>query len=291
MPETTGGTLYVVATPIGNLEDITLRALRVLGEVDLIAAEDTRRTRKLLNHFALKTPCLSYYRENEARRGEEIMAKLLSGQMVALVSDAGTPGIADPGARLVNRVREAGLPVVPLPGASALAAFLSVAGQTGASHLFLGFLPGRSGERRKLLQSLATEPHPLVFYESPHRLLKSLADVLAVLGERRVVLARELTKIHEEVLVGELGALLARLQKRPAIKGEFVVLLAGAEPAALAAERPSGEDFAQLAAWYRDQAGLSLKDAARQMAIDLDLPRSQVYRRLLELWTTVHQGS
>ena len=285
MSEAPAGMLYVVATPIGNLEDLTLRALRVLGEVDLIAAEDTRRTRKLLNHFALKTPCLSYYRENEARRAEEILTRMLAGQSVALVSDAGTPGIADPGARLVNRAREAGLPVVPLPGASALAAFLSVAGQTGASHLFLGFLPGRAGERRKLLQSLVAEPHPLVFYESPHRLLKSLADALAVLGDRPVVLGRELTKIHEEVLTGSLAQLLGRLQERPVIKGEFVVLLAGAEPvSAPAMDRPSGDDFAQLAAWYRDQAGFSLKDAARRLAVDLELPRSKVYRRLLDFW-------
>lgn len=279
------GTLYVVATPIGNLEDITLRALRVLREVELIAAEDTRRTRKLLTHFEIKTPCLSYYRENEARRAEELLRQLTEGRSVALVSDAGTPGIADPGARLVNRAREAGVAVVPLPGASALAAFLSIAGQTGASHLFLGFLPGRAGERRKLLQSLAAEIHPLIFYESPHRLLKSLADALAVLGDRRVVMARELTKIHEEVLTGSLAATLAELQQRRAIKGEWVILLDGAA----AEEQPpatelAGKDFHQLATWYRDQAGLSLKDTAQRLATDLDLPRSQVYRRLLELW-------
>jgi len=285
MAETPPGTLYVVATPIGNLEDITLRALRILGEVDLIAAEDTRRTRKLLNHFAVKTPCISYYRENEARRAEDILGRLTAAQSVALVSDAGTPGIADPGARLVNRVREAGLAVVPLPGPSALTAFLSIAGQTEPDHLFLGFLPGRAGQRRKLLQSLAVEPRPLVFYESPHRLLKSLADALAVLGNREVVLARELTKIHEEVLTGDLEELLDKLKQRPSLKGEFVVLLAGAKGVDAREEsRPSGEDFAQLAAWYRDQAGLSLKDAARRIAVDLGQPRSRVYRLLLDLW-------
>jgi len=280
-----GGTLYVVATPIGNLEDITLRALRVLREVDLIAAEDTRRTRKLLNHFAIKTPCRSYYREKETQRAEEILARLREGRSVALVSDAGTPGIADPGALLVNRARAAGFAVVPIPGPSALVALLSVAGQTAAAHLFLGFLPARAGERRKLLQALAAEPRALVFYESPHRLLKSLADCLTLLGNRSAVLARELTKVHEEVLAADLAELLALFKERAAIKGEFVVLLAGrAGGAELAQSRPGGQDFAELATWYRDRAGLSLKDAARQIALELELPRARVYRRLLDLW-------
>ncbi|TBV82744.1 MAG: 16S rRNA (cytidine(1402)-2'-O)-methyltransferase [Desulfobulbaceae bacterium] len=279
------GTLYIVATPIGNLEDITLRALRVLREVALIAAEDTRRTRKLLNHFAIKTPCLSYYREKEAQRAEEIITRLGAGAAVALVSDAGTPGIADPGALLVNRARAAGFAVVPIPGASALATFLSVAGQGAVGHVFLGFLPARSGERSKLLRSLSTATRPIIFYESPHRLLVSLGDCLAALGNRPIVLARELTKIHEEVMAGDLAALLARLKERQVIKGELVVLLAANNAARSVVKAPSaGADFSELAAWYRDNSGSSMKDAARKIATDLDLSRSQVYQRLLEIW-------
>lgn len=279
------GTLYVVATPIGNLEDITLRALRILGEVDLIAAEDTRWTRKLLNHFELKTPCISYYREKEVQRTEEILAALAAGRAVALVSDAGTPGIADPGAILVKGARLAGYRVVPVPGPCALTALLSVAGQMEAGHLFLGFLPAKAGLRRKLLRDLMAEPRPLLFYESPRRLLKSLADCLAVLGNRPAVLGRELSKIHEEVRAADLVDLLAQCQQKEQIKGECVVLLAGsAATNARDQGRPEGRDLAELVAWYRDQAGVSLKDAARRIAVDLDQPRSQVYRRLLELW-------
>ena len=281
------GTLYVVATPIGNLEDITLRALRILREVDLIAAEDTRHTRKLLNHFAITTPCRSYYREREAQRARELLERLAAGASLALVSDAGTPGIADPGALLVNLAREEGFTVVPIPGPSALTTLLSVAGQSTAEHLFLGFPPAKAAERRRLLQTLRAEPRPLIFYESPHRLLKSLADCLAVLGNRRVLVGRELTKIHEEFQAGELAEILAELSRRPVLKGEFVVLLAAGEPCepppALAGESP-GENIAELAIWYRDRSGLSLKDAARRIAADLELSRSEVYRRLLELW-------
>ncbi len=281
------GTLYVVATPIGNLEDITLRALRILREVDLIAAEDTRHTRKLLNHFAITTPCRSYYREREAQRAPELLARLAAGESLALVSDAGTPGIADPGALLVNLAREEGFTVVPIPGPSALTTLLSVAGQSTAEHLFLGFPPAKSSERRRLLQTLRVEPRPLIFYESPHRLLKSLTDCLAVLGNRRVLVGRELTKIHEEFQAGELAEILAELSSRPVLKGEFAVLLAAGEavepPPATAGESP-GDNIAELATWYRDRAGLSLRDAARRIAADLELSRSEVYRRLLELW-------
>ena len=281
------GRLYIVATPIGNLEDITLRALRVLAEVDLIAAEDTRDTRKLLNHFEIATPCRSYYREREAQRSEEILTRLAAGESVALVSDAGTPGIADPGAMLVNRAREAGFTVVPIPGPSALTTLLSVAGQREAANLFLGFLPAKAAERRRLLQDLRPEPRPLIFYESPRRLLSSLADCLAVLGRRRALVGRELTKVHEEFQAGDLEAILAEFKARPTLKGEFVVLLAGPERRGM---RPSagpdeaGDNIEELAAWYRDQGGLSLKDASRRIAADLDRPRSEIYRLLLDCW-------
>jgi len=274
------GVLYVVATPIGNLEDITLRALRLLREVDLIAAEDTRHTRKLLNHYEINTPLLSYYREKEAQRADGIVARLAAGENVALVSDAGTPGIADPGAVLVNKARAAGFPVVPVPGASALIALLSAVGQVEAGHLFLGFLPARANERRKFLQTLIAEPRPLIFYEAPHRLLATLADCLAVFGDRPAAVGRELSKLHEEVRADALSALREIFSAKGAVKGEFVVLVEGRrEPG----ERPEADNLRELAAWHREQ-GLSLKDTARRIADDLGLSRSQVYRQLLDFW-------
>jgi len=272
--------LFVVATPIGNLEDITLRALRILREVDLIAAEDTRHTRKLLSHFDIHTPLMSYYKEKEASRAQEIVARLLSGQQVALVSDAGTPGISDPGGILVQSAQAHDILVVPVPGASALATLLSVAGLIEPTHLFLGFLPARGVERRKLLRGLKNEAHLLVFYESPRRITASLADCLAELGERRVVIGRELTKMHEEIISGDLGQLLAELTAREAIKGEFVVLIEALR--ASAPQRP--DNLEDLLRWYREQSGVSLKDAVTSIARDLDLSRSEVYQKALAVW-------
>jgi 16S rRNA (cytidine1402-2'-O)-methyltransferase len=274
------GTLFVVATPIGNLEDITLRALRILREVDLIAAEDTRHTRKLLTHFDIHTPLISYYKEKEASRAQEIVARLLAGAQVALVSDAGTPGISDPGGILVHSAQAHGIGVVPVPGVSALATLLSVAGLTEPAHLFLGFLPAKATERRKLLRGLKNDSHPMVFYESPRRIIASLGDCLAELGERRAVIGRELTKMHEEISSGELTALLAGLKAKEAIKGEFVVLISGRRASAPA--RPDNLD--DLLRWYREQSGLSLKDAVASIAKDLDLSRSEVYQKALAVW-------
>ncbi len=274
------GTLYVVATPIGNLEDITLRALRILREVDLIAAEDTRHTRKLLTHFDIHTPLVSYYKENEASRSQEIVERLLSGQQVALVSDAGTPGISDPGGILVKSAHEQGVSVVPIPGVSALATILSVAGLTEPSHLFLAFLPSKGSERRKLLRGLKNEVHPMVFYESPRRITASLTDCLAELGERRALIGRELTKIHEEIVSATLSDLLADFKGRDSIKGEFVVLVDGMRPTGT--QRPDNLD--DLLRWYREQPGVSLKDAVANIAKDLDLSRSEVYQKALAVW-------
>ena len=275
-----GGTLFVVATPIGNLEDITLRALRILQEVDLIAAEDTRHTRKLLTHFDIHTPLLSYYKENEASRSQEIVARLLSGAQVALVSDAGTPGISDPGGILVKSAHEQGVRVVPIPGVSALATILSVAGLTEPSHLFLAFLPSKGSERRKLLRGLKNEVHPIVFYESPRRITASLADCLGELGERRAMIGRELTKVHEEIVSASLSDLLADFKGRESIKGEFVVLIEGLR--ATGTQRPDNLD--DLLRWYRAQDGVSLKDAVANIAKDLDLSRSEVYQKALAVW-------
>ena len=202
------GRLYVVATPIGNLADITLRALRVLGEVDVIAAEDTRTTRKLLAHHGIRTPLVSYHDHNEAVRTPELLARMEQGERVALVSEAGTPSISDPGYRLVSESIRADIAVEPVPGASALLAAVVVSGLPADAFVFEGFLPRRRAERRRRLSSLAAEPRTLVFFEAPHRLDHSLTDLLEVLGDRQVALCRELTKLYEEVIRGSLSELI-----------------------------------------------------------------------------------
>ncbi len=275
------GTLYVVATPIGNLEDITLRALRILKEADLIVSEDTRHTRKLLTHFGINTPLASYYREKEQEKSEKLVARLLSGVNIALVSDAGTPAVSDPGAILVHKARAHGVPVVPVPGPSALTAALSVAGIGSGAFLFLGFLPARRKERRDLLHSLAAAPQHLVFFESPHRLAASLADCLAALGDRPVFWGRELTKLHEELLDTRLAALEEEVRGRSSIKGESVLVVHGADRV----ELPEVRDVGELLLWFKERGGTSLKDAVRQVSGELDLPRSEVYRRALDVWS------
>ncbi len=279
--KTRPGTLYVVATPIGNLEDITLRALRVLKEVDLIAAEDTRHSQKLLNHFGIHTRLISYYREKETERAHELVLRLQGGESIALISDAGTPGISDPGAILVRLAREASLPVVPIPGPSALTAALSGAGLTEGTFLFLGFLPSQKGQRQKLLLSLADSEHPLVLYESPNRMAALLADALAIFGERRAFWARELTKTFEELQSGLLSELLDLAESRRN-KGESVLIICPGSQA-----RAEGDTLEELLLWYRDHSELSLKDACRRLASDLGQSRSQIYQQALAIW---HEG-
>lgn len=276
------GTLYIVATPIGNLEDITLRALRTLKEVDLIAAEDTRHSQKLLNHFGIHTRLISYYREKETERGHELVIRLQQGENIALISDAGTPGISDPGAILVRLARQAGIPVVPIPGPSALTTALSAAGLAEGTFVFLGFLPSQKGQRQKLLASLADSEHPLVVYESPNRMEGLLADALAVLGERQAFWARELTKSYEELQGGNLSELLALASSRRN-KGESVVIICPGIK-----NQAKGDNLEELLLWYRDHSGLSLKDACRKLASDLGLSRSQIYQQALEIWK--HEG-
>ncbi|MBU0652528.1 MAG: 16S rRNA (cytidine(1402)-2'-O)-methyltransferase, partial [Proteobacteria bacterium] len=222
----TAGTLYVVATPIGNLEDITLRAIRILREVRLIAAEDTRRTRILLAKYGISTPLTSLYDQNEAKKSGLLIARLLKGEEVAYVSDAGTPGISDPGYILVREAVSLGIRVAPVPGASALIAALSVSGLPMDSFLFLGFLPSKSTRRRQLLISLREEKRTLIFYESPHRLLASLKDIAALLGDREVVVSREMTKVYEEFLRGPAGDVLNGL-RNGTIRGEVTLIVAG----------------------------------------------------------------
>lgn len=219
------GTLYVVATPIGNLEDITLRALRVLKEVDLIACEDTRQTQKLLNRYNIKKRLVSYFEYNKLKRGEELLRAVEDGQNVALVSDAGTPTVSDPGFNLVRDATIRGISVVPIPGPSAVVAALSAAGLPTDQFHFVGFLPQREGKRRRLLESLQDEPATLVLYESPFRVRKTLELAREVLGDRRAVLAHELTKIHEGFFRGRLSELWDKIEEIPA-RGEWVLVLA-----------------------------------------------------------------
>lgn len=226
LPPLIPGTLYLVATPIGNLEDITLRALRTLKECDVIAAEDTRHTGGLLKHYDITKPMLSYFRFNEARRSEEIIARLQRGEKVALVTDAGSPGISDPGERVVKAALNAGCRVEAVPGPCALVGALTASGLSTEEFHFVGFLPHKSGQRRNQLESLKSITGTLVFYESPFRIEKLLAELIETMPEREVVLARELTKKFEEYLRGKPAELLAVLQKR-SIKGEFVVLVSG----------------------------------------------------------------
>jgi 16S rRNA (cytidine1402-2'-O)-methyltransferase len=227
LPPLMPGTLYLVATPIGNLEDITLRALRTLKECDVVAAEDTRRTGQLLKHFGIAKPMLSYFQFNEAKRSEQILERLQRGEKVALVTDAGTPGISDPGERVVRAARTAGLRVESVPGPCALVAALTASGLPTEEFHFIGFLPHKSGQRRRQLEELKQFAGTLVLYESPYRIEKLLGELSAVFPERRVVLARELTKKFEEYLSGNPAELLEVAKKRH-LKGEFVVLIGGA---------------------------------------------------------------
>lgn len=272
------GTLFIVPTPIGNLEDITLRALRTLKEVDLIAAEDTRHTRQLLNHFGIGTPLISYYREKENERSEEIVLRLQEGKNVALVSDAGTPGISDPGAIVVRQAHANGITVVPLPGASALTTALSGSGILSSGFLFQGFLPAKSGQRRKALAALAACEYPVVVYESPRRIDVLLADALELMGDRQAFWARELTKAFEDLQSGRLSDLLEK-SKDGRNRGEFVVVICPGEK-----EEVKGQTLEELILWYRDNSELSLKDVSRRLAADLGVSRSQIYQQALSLW-------
>jgi 16S rRNA (cytidine1402-2'-O)-methyltransferase len=269
------GTLYVVATPLGNLEDVTLRAVRVLREVALVACEDTRRTAVLLRAHGISTPTTSYFEHNERWKGARILEALRAGRDVALVSDAGTPGISDPGYRLVRDARAEGLPVVPVPGPSAAVAALSVSGLPTDRFLFVGFLPAKSAARREALRALGGARETLVLYESPVRVTALLADAEELLGDREAFLCREATKVHEEYRRGRLSELRTRLEERGAIRGEIVLVVAGAAEAAQASEEPEAL-FARLVA-----EGRTRRQAVKETARALGLPARDVYRRVL----------
>jgi len=273
------GTLYLVATPIGNLADITHRALQVLRDVDLIACEDTRHTRKLLQHYGIDAKTVSYHEHNEQQRAAELIELLKQGSDVAVVSDAGTPAISDPGFRLVRSAIENDLKVVPLPGPSALVAALVAAGLPTDEFFFGGFLPSRTGARRTRLNELRAVPGTLIFYEGPHRLAASLKDAYEVLGEREAVVARELTKLHEEIRRGRLSEL-AEYYSTTEPRGEIVLLIDRTVMDQPASERSGGTSIAALVEQF-EAAGLDHRAALKKAARELQLSRAEAYRRLV----------
>jgi 16S rRNA (cytidine1402-2'-O)-methyltransferase len=268
--------LYLVATPIGNLEDITSRAIRVLKKCDLIACEDTRQTQKLLNHFGIETPMISYYEQNEASRAAELIEKLAAGARIAVVSDAGTPGISDPGFRLVTLAIERGMPVIPIPGPAAFVSALVASGLHVEAFSFRGFLPAKSGARRTQLDSVRQSMQTEIFYEAPHRIRETLDDVVTVLGTaRRIVVGRELTKIHEEFLRGTAAEVLASVNARGELKGEIVLLIGPASNDTPTLERVSLRDrIEQLMSGEK----LDEKSALKKVAKERGISKSEAYR-------------
>ena len=271
------GTLYLVATPIGNLADITHRALQVLNDVDLIACEDTRHTHKLLNHYGITTKTISYHEHNEQQRAAELIDRLKQGTNIAVVSDAGTPSISDPGFRLVRAAIENEIVIVPVPGPSALIAALIAAGLPTDEFFFAGFLPSRTSARRTRLTELQSIPGTLIFYEAPHRLAATLADAYEILGEREAVVARELTKLHEEIRRGLLSKLAADYTEKTDIRGEIVVLI---DRNVLGATTNESKSVAVLVDQFEHE-GLDHRAALKKAARELGLSRAEAYRRLL----------
>lgn len=274
------GTLYIVATPIGNLEDITFRAVRILKEADLVAAEDTRHSRKLFSHLGISRPLTSYFDHNKAFKGPYLLAKLKEGLSVALISDAGTPCISDPGYQLVRDAVESGIDVVPVPGPSAFIAALSASGLQTDSFVFEGFLPNRQGKRRDKLISLKEEHRVIIFYESPRRLLAALSDVLDVLGDRKVVVAREITKIYEEFIRGFLSEIISILSMRE-VRGEVLILVSPPD-ASGTSDQVNVQDVLKK---YLHDENLSVKDAVRKIAKETGIKKSEVYKEALKIVT------
>lgn len=273
----TTATLYIVATPIGNLEDMTYRAVRILQEVDLIAAEDTRHSLKLLSHFGISKSMTSYFDHNQQFKGERILNKLRQGKSVALISDAGTPCVSDPGYQLVRDAVAEGIPVIPIPGACAAVAALSASGLPSDNFTFAGFPPSRQGKRRTFLSDMSSLPGTLVLYEAPHRLEETLRDIHEVLGERQVVVARELTKIYEELIRGSISEVLESVA-RAKVRGEIVIMIAPGEK--IVPETASLEETLQH---LMTDETLSLKDAAKKAAEITGVSRSEVYSAALKL--------
>jgi 16S rRNA (cytidine1402-2'-O)-methyltransferase len=272
--------LYVVGTPIGNLEDITLRALRIMREVNLIACEDTRQTQKLLNHYEISTPTISYHDHNEMTRAPELIVRMEEGDSVALVTDAGMPGISDPGYRLIALAIRHHIPVVPIPGASAFLSALVASGLPGETFRFGGFLPSKSGQRRKALEAIRESPRTQIFYETPHRILETLKDIADVMGpSRHIVIAREVTKLHEEFMRGAAAHVLAEAESRGEIKGEITLLIAHAEPGEAPSPVNKSSIREKLAMLMQSEA-LDEKTALKRIAKELGISKSEAYREL-----------
>jgi 16S rRNA (cytidine1402-2'-O)-methyltransferase len=280
-PQSTGrsGCLYLVATPIGNLEDITLRALRILKEVDQIACEDTRHTQKLLNHYNIQKPLVSYHEHNEMTRAPELVLAIEQGAQIALVSDAGMPLVSDPGYRLVTLSLRHHLPVVPVPGVAALLAALSASGLPNEEFLFAGFLPARTAERRRALERLRIEDRTIIFYEAPHRIEETLADAREILGDRPACLAREVTKLHEEFRRGTLSELAASLSEKPA-RGEITLLIGAVPPGERAAQRDTSQSLAERVDELIRQAKLDRKEALKLAAKERGMTKRAAYQEL-----------
>jgi len=271
--------LYLVGTPIGNLEDITLRALRVLKEVDVIACEDTRQTQKLLNHYAIATRTTSYHEHNEMTKSAELVKEMQEGASVALVTDAGMPGISDPGYRLITLAIRHHLPVVPVPGASAFLSALVASGLATDSFRFSGFLPAKRGERRADFEAIRNSPRTQVFYEAPHRIVETMEDIVEVLGEaRHVVIAREVTKLHEEFLRGRAADVLANLKEREAVKGEITLLIGKAEPESQST--PTRVSVRQRLGEIMAEEKVDEKAALKRLAKERGISKSEAYREL-----------
>jgi 16S rRNA (cytidine1402-2'-O)-methyltransferase len=271
--------LYLVATPIGNLEDITLRALRILKEVDQIACEDTRHTQKLLSHYNIQKPLVSYHEHNELTRAPELVLAMEQGAQIALVSDAGVPLVSDPGYRLVTLSLRHHLPVIPIPGPSALLAALSASGLPNDEFLFAGFLPARSGERRRALERLRIEDRTIIFYEAPHRIEETLAEALEILGDRPACLAREVTKLHEEFRRASLSGLLASLAGKP-VRGEITLLVGPVAAEERSAQRDSAQSLADRVDELMRQAKLDRKEALKLAAKERGITKRAAYQEL-----------
>jgi 16S rRNA (cytidine1402-2'-O)-methyltransferase len=277
------GTLYILATPIGNLEDMTYRAVRILGEVDLIAAEDTRHSLKLLNHFGISKPLTSYFDHNQQFKGERILQTLRQDRSVALISDAGTPCISDPGFNLVRAAVAEGITVIPIPGPCAAITALSASGLPSDTFTFAGFPPARQGKRRAFLSAMAALPGTMVLYEAPHRLEETLVDMREVLGERQVVVARELTKIYEEFIRGTVSEVLARVAQGK-VRGEVVILVAPGE-----AVQEEAEPLPELLRRLLHDEGLTVKDAAKKAAEMTGVPKNRAYAEALRVKNGVNE--
>jgi 16S rRNA (cytidine1402-2'-O)-methyltransferase len=273
------GMLYIVATPIGNLEDITLRALRVLKEVALIAAEDTRRTRKLLNAYGIKTPVTSLYDQNELAKSTSIISRLEEGDDIAYVSDAGTPGISDPGYILINRAIEHAIEVITIPGPVAAIAALSISGLPMDSFAFYAFLPSRPAKRRQFLESLRDETKTMIFYESPRRLASALKDIRGILGDRKMVLSREMTKLYEETIRGTISEVLKSIEGTT-VKGEITLILSGAQKRSVSDRKEAIKEKLKA---LREDPHLTTRDIVDRISKELTISRKEVYQEVLKL--------